>query len=154
MIEVYYAEDDQAISSAVKEYLERRGYRVTIFSTIAAAKQAVERSLPQIMLVDWNMPDGNGRGLCQWIRANWKELPVIFLTVRGDSRDIVSGFQEGADDYVVKPFELDVLHQRMLALLRRTGDVAKQYLSCGHIALDRKRVGPSCKIIFVITSEL
>ena len=82
MIEVYYAEDDQAISSAVKEYLERRGYRVTIFSTIAAAKQAVERSLPQIMLVDWNMPDGNGRGLCQWIRANWKELPVIFLTVR------------------------------------------------------------------------
>lgn len=145
MIEVYYAEDDQAISSAVKEYLERRGYRVTIFSTIAAAKQAVERSLPQIMLVDWNMPDGNGRGLCQWIRANWKELPVIFLTVRGDSRDIVSGFQEGADDYVVKPFELDVLHQRMLALLRRTGDVAKQYLSCGHIALDRKRVAVTCE---------
>ena len=146
MIEVYYAEDDQAISSAVKEYLERRGYRVTIFSTIAAAKQAVERSLPQIMLVDWNMPDGNGRGLCQWIRANWKELPVIFLTVRGDSRDIVSGFQEGADDYVVKPFELDVLHQRMLALLRRTGDVAKQYLSCGHIALDRKRVAVTCEV--------
>lgn len=145
MIEVYYAEDDQAISSAVKEYLERRGYRVTIFSTIAAAKQAVERSLPQIMLVDWNMPDGNGRDLCQWIRANWKELPVIFLTVRGDSRDIVSGFQEGADDYVVKPFELDVLHQRMLALLRRTGDVAKQYLSCGHIALDRKRVAVTCE---------
>ncbi len=145
MIEVYYAEDDQAISSAVKEYLERRGYRVTIFSTIAAAKQAVERSLPQIMLVDWNMPDGNWRGLCQWIRANWKELPVIFLTVRGDSRDIVSGFQEGADDYVVKPFELDVLHQRMLALLRRTGDVAKQYLSCGHIALDRKRVAVTCE---------
>ena len=97
------------------------------------------------MLLDWNMPDGNGRGLCQWIRANWKELPVIFLTVRGDSRDIVSGFQEGADDYVVKPFELDVLHQRMLALLRRTGDVAKQYLSCGHIALDRKRVAVTCE---------
>lgn len=63
----------------------------------------------------------------------------------GDSRDIVSGFQEGADDYVVKPFELDVLHQRMLALLRRTGDVAKQYLSCGHIALDRKRVAVTCE---------
>lgn len=145
MIDVYYAEDDQAISSGVKEYLERQGYRVTVLPTIAAAKQAVKSVLPQIMLVDWNMPDGNGRILCQWIRANWKELPVIFLTVRGDSRDIVSGFQEGADDYVVKPFELDVLHQRMQALLRRTGDVAKQYLSCGGIALDRKRMVVTCE---------
>lgn len=145
MIDVYYAEDDQAISSGVKEYLERQGYRVTVLPTIAAAKQAIKSVLPQIMLVDWNMPDGNGRILCQWIRANWKELPVIFLTVRGDSRDIVSGFQEGADDYVVKPFELDVLHQRMQALLRRTGDVAKQYLSCGGIALDRKRMVVTCE---------
>ena len=153
MMDVYYVEDDEAISGTVKEYLERQGYHVTIFPTIAAAKQAVEKALPQIMLVDWNMPDGNGKILCQWIRANWKELPVIFLTVRGDSSDIVSGFQEGADDYVVKPFELDVLHQRMLALLRRTGDVAKQYLSCGSIALDRKRMVVTCEGEEILLSQ-
>ena len=78
--------------------------------------------------------------LCQWIREGWKELPVIFLTVRGDSRDIVSGFQNGADDYIVKPFELDVLLSRIQALLRRTGDVSKQYLSCDAISLDQKRM--------------
>lgn len=97
-----------------------------------------------MVLVDWNMPDGNGSVLCQWIRSNWKELPVIFITVRGDSRDIVSGFQNGADDYVVKPFELDVLLSRIGALMRRTGDVSKQYLSCDSISLDQNRMQVFC----------
>lgn len=86
------------------------------------------------------MPDGNGNQLVLWIRAHWKELPVIFITVRGDSRDIVSGFQNGADDYVVKPFELEVLLSRIKALIRRTGDVSRQYLSCGAISIDQKRM--------------
>lgn len=90
------------------------------------------------------MPDGHGNSLCQWIRRNRKELPVIFLTVRGDSNDIVSGFQNGADDYVVKPFELGVLYSRILALLRRTGNVAEQDLSCGGIIIDQNRRTVSC----------
>lgn len=77
--------------------------------------------------------------MCQWIRSNWKELPVIFLTVRSDSIDIVSGFRSGADDYVVKPFELEVLYSRIMALLRRTGNVAEQYLSCDGIMIDQNR---------------
>lgn len=85
------------------------------------------------------MPDGHGDGLCQWIRSNWKELPIIFLTVRGDSHDIVSGFQSGADDYVVKPFELEVLYSRIQALLRRTGNIAEHYLSCDEIMMDLNR---------------
>lgn len=91
------------------------------------------------------MPDGRGDRLCQWIRSRWKELPVIFLTVRGDSADIVSGFKSGADDYVVKPFELEVLYSRILALLRRTRDTAGQYLSCGGIVIDRSRMTVSCQ---------
>ena len=141
MIDIYYVEDDENISQTVKEFLERRGYQVSIFQTIADAKQALRNMCPTLVLVDWNMPDGSGAMLCQWIRRGWKELPVIFLTVRGDSRDIVSGFQNGADDYVVKPFELDVLLSRIQALLRRTGDVSKQYLSCDAISLDQKRMG-------------
>lgn len=109
MIEIYYAEDDENIAQSVKAFLEDQGYRVSVFSTIAEAKQALKQSLPTMVLVDWNMPGGNGSALCQWIRSNWKELPVIFIAVRGGTRDIVSGFQSGADDCVVKPFELDVL---------------------------------------------
>lgn len=144
MIDIYYVEDDENISFTVKEFLERHGYKVSIFSTIADAKKALKRLCPTIVLIDWNMPDGNGNMLCQWIRYNWRELPVIFITVRGDSGDIVSGFQNGADDYVVKPFELEVLYSRILALLRRSGDVSKQYLSCSSISLDQKRMLVTC----------
>lgn len=139
MVDLYYVEDDPHIAGVVKEYLEQRDFRVTICSTLARARQALEEHVPALVLLDWNMPDGRGDSLCQWIRRNRKELPVIFLTVRGDSGDIVSGFQNGADDYVVKPFALEVLHSRILALLRRSGNVAGQYLSCGGIVIDRNR---------------
>ena len=98
MIEIYYVEDDETIASAVKEFLESKGYHVSVYTTIAAGKEALGKKLPTLALVDWNMPDGNGNSLCQWIRLHFRELPIIFLTVRGDSRDIVSGFQNGADD--------------------------------------------------------
>ena len=140
MIEIYYIEDDEAISRTVQEYLGQQGYRVTLFSTIADAKEAIQKSCPALALVDWNMPDGRGSALVQWIRWAKRELPVIVLTVRGDSRDIVLGFQNGADDYVVKPFALEVLLSRIRALLRRAGDVSGQYLSCGAISLDQNRM--------------
>lgn len=144
MITIYYVEDDHAIAQTVKEYLERNHCRVTVFSTIADARQALKNRVPSVVLVDWNMPDGHGDTLCRWIRSNWKELPLIFLTVRGDSKDIVSGFQNGADDYVVKPFELEVLYSRILAVLRRSGDVSKQYLACDRISLDQMRRTVRC----------
>lgn len=144
MIDIYYVEDDENISQAVRQFLGERGYRVSVFSTIEEAKGAFRRGCPSLALIDWNMPDGSGNLFCQWLRSHWKELPVIFLTVRGDSRDVVSGFQNGADDYVVKPFELDVLQSRIKALLRRTGDVSKKYLSCGSISLDRERMAVTC----------
>lgn len=139
MTNIYYAEDDAGIAGTVKEFLEQQGYRVFLFSTIAAAKQAITDNCPALTLVDWNMPDGSGKELCSWIRRNRRELPVIFLTVRGESRDMIAGFENGADDYVVKPFELDVLLLRIQALLRRAGDVSGRYLSCGQISLDQDK---------------
>lgn len=139
MLELYYAEDDVGIADIIKEYLEQKNFKVTVFDTLAGIRQALQIHVPALVLLDWNMPDGRGDNLCQWIRSSWKELPVIFLTVRGDSRDIVSGFQSGADDYVVKPFDPEVLYSRIRALLRRTGSIAKQYLSCDGIMIDLNR---------------
>lgn len=139
MIELYYVEDDIDIAAIVKEYLEQKNFKVIVFDTLAEVRQSLKIHVPTIILLDWNMPDGHGDGLCQWIRSNWKELPIIFLTVRGDSHDIISGFQSGADDYVVKPFELEVLYSRIQALLRRTGNTAEQYLLCDEIIMDLNR---------------
>lgn len=144
MVDLYYIEDDPNIAFSVKEYLEQKNFKVTICVTLTQARQALKEHVPTFVLLDWNMPDGHGDSLCQWIRSNWKELPIIFLTVRGDSADIVSGFRSGADDYVVKPFALEVLYSRILALLRRTGNAAEQYLSCDGIMLDQNRHTVSC----------
>ena len=144
MVELFYAEDDTNIAGVVKEYLEQKNFKVVIYNTISEVRQALEIHVPTVILLDWNMPDGRGDSLCQWIRSRWKELPIIFLTVRGDSHDIVSGFQNGADDYVVKPFELSVLYSRIQAVLRRTGNIAEQYLSCDGIMIDLSRRIVSC----------
>ena len=119
MIEVYYAEDDETIGKSVKEYLEQQNCKVAVFDRIADVKKALIGHLPTIVLLDWNMPDGQGNELCLWIRERWKTLPIIYLTVRGDSHDIVTGFQNGADDYVVKPFSLIELTARIKANIRR-----------------------------------
>lgn len=140
MIDVYYIEDDQSIGESVKIYLEQQNYKVTIIERIFIAKQMLINHQPFIVLVDWNMPDGQGDALCQWIRFRWNELPIIFLTARGDSRDIVSGFQNGADDYVVKPFELEILFSRIQALLRRTGQKKSAQLLCDHLSLDTEKL--------------
>ena len=144
MTELYYAEDDPNIAGMVKAYLERKNIKVSIYGTLAEVKLALSQRLPAMVLLDWNMPDGRGDGLCQWSRGSWKELPIIFLTVRGDSADIVSGFESGADDYVVKPFALEVLYSRVQALLRRSGNVSGQYLSCGGITMDLNRMLVTC----------
>ncbi len=144
MVELFYVEDDPGIAGVVKEYLEQKNFKVKVYNTISGVKQALENHVPTVILLDWNMPDGRGDSLCQWIRSRWKELPIIFLTVRGDSHDIVSGFQNGADDYVVKPFELNVLYSRIQAVLRRTGNIAEQYLSCDGIMVDLNRRTVSC----------
>lgn len=140
MTEIYYIEDDETISALVREYLEQRDFKVTVFSEMAAAKTVLFSRLPALVLMDWNMPDGQGDLFCRWIRARWQALPVIFLTVRSDSADVVSGFQNGADDYVEKPFELEVLYARILAVLRRSGQEGQRRLYCDGICLDRERL--------------
>lgn len=93
MATVYYVEDDRDIAENVKAYLEIRKMEVSLFYNIADAKQALLRKRPALLLVDWNMPDGNGDELCKWIRRLWgNQLPILYLTVRGETADIVQGF--------------------------------------------------------------
>ena len=153
MIDVYYVEDDETIAQAVKEYLEQKDCKVAVFSTVSLAKAALRKYTPTIVLLDWNMPDGQGNELCKWIRLRWSSLPIIFLTVRGDSHDIVSGLGHGADDYVVKPFELNVLYSRILALLRRTEQQNRTRLSCDHLLLDKDKMMVFCDQKEIVLSQ-
>lgn len=144
MGKVYYVEDDMNIAQLVAEYMEERDFSVSIIPTIAEARQILSRQKPDLCLIDWNMPDGQGDAFCRFIRARWKDLPIIFLTVRGDATDIVAGLGYGADDYVVKPFELEVLYSRIQALLRRTGNVSDQVLCCDNISVNQSKMAVFC----------
>ena len=154
MIDIYCIEDDENIAQSVKTYMEQRDAKVTVLGTIAEARRALRNHTPAIVLLDWNMPDGQGDELCQWIRARWSRLPLIFLTVRGESHDVVSGFQNGADDYVVKPFDLDILYSRILALLRRAGQEEKTRLFCDHLLLDKEKMAVFCDQEEIVLSKL
>ena len=140
LLEIFYIEDDASIAQAVKEYFEQLNYKVTVFAMIEEAKKTMLNFTPAIVLIDWNMPDGQGDDLCQWIRSKWEDLPIIFLTARSDNHYVVMGFQNGADDYVVKPFSLEILHSRILAILRRSTKKEEHRLSCDEITLDKEKL--------------
>lgn len=140
MTEIFHIEDDTAIAQSVREYLEQRECRVTTYTSVADARQAMRSMCPQVVLLDWNMPDGQGDRLCRWIRAEWPEVPILFLTVKGEAQSIVAGFRDGADDYVVKPFELEVLYSRIQALLRRANRTKETRLYCDDIMLDTEKL--------------
>ena len=139
-LEIFYIEDDVNIAQAVKEYFEQLNYKVTVFPMIEEAKKTMIKFTPAIVLIDWNMPDGQGDDLCRWIRSKWEELPIIFLTARSDNHYVISGFQNGADDYVVKPFSLEILHSRILAILRRFTKKEEHRLFCDEITLDKDKL--------------
>lgn len=137
---IFLVEDEENLAFGIKSYLQKKNFAVQSVGTVAKAKCSLEKKLPSLMIIDWNLPDGNGGSLCKWIRSKWKELPIIFLTIRGDTKDMVQGFDIGADDYIVKPFELEVLYLRICAILRRAERVEGNVLVCGPIALHKKRI--------------
>lgn len=140
MAEIFYVEDDKLIAQAVGEYLEKKGCRTVPFETAEEARRELERHCPDLMLLDWNLPGRDGTSLCRWVRSRWPHLPMIFLTVRDEARDIIRGLEDGADDYVTKPFELDVLYSRIRARLRSAKGAEGSVLSCGPVTLDKDRL--------------
>lgn len=152
-LEIFYIEDDVSIAQAVKEYFEQLNYKVTVFSLIEEAKKTMLKFTPAIVLIDWNMPDGQGDDLCRWIRSKREDLPIIFLTARSDNHYVVSGFQNGADDYVAKPFSLEILHSRILAILRRSAKKEEHRLFCDEITLDKEKLSVFYKQEEVVLSS-
>ena len=79
MMEVFYVEDDKTIADSVKEYLNRQNCKVAIFETVTAVKKALQSWIPALVLIDWNLPDGEGKDLCLWIRERVVDLSLIHI---------------------------------------------------------------------------
>jgi two-component system response regulator MprA len=112
-------EDDPDVRSVVVRGLSGLGHDVKAVATAHEAVDQFTRAPPDLLVLDVGLPDGDGRDVCQALRAHGFSAPVLFLTAREALVDRLSGFQAGGDDYLVKPFALAELLVRVEALLRR-----------------------------------
>ena len=138
MYKILLIEDDDAISFGISSALKKKGYQVTACSSMEQAKSLLSGGY-QLILLDLNLPDGSGYELCRWVKQRM-DIPVIFLTVRDEVRDITKGLDMGADDYITKPFNISVLESRIGAVLRRVSAHREVVLTCGALSLDRERM--------------
>lgn len=139
---ILVVEDEPAIGELVAYACSSQGYAVNRAETAAGARAAVDRELPDLVILDWMLPDRSGVDLLRELRSHerTRQLPVIMLTARGTEADRVSGLDAGADDYVVKPFSPKELMSRVRAVLRRRApQVAGEPLAYGPIRIDPTR---------------
>jgi two-component system phosphate regulon response regulator PhoB len=137
---VLVVEDEQPIRDLIAFGLRRAGCDVALAEHSQAALASIGDRRPDLVLVDWMLPDMSGVELIRTLRrdANTRDIPVIMLTARGEEADKVAGFESGADDYVTKPFSARELVARIQAVLRRSapsGD--SERVDVGGLALDQ-----------------
>ena len=135
---VLVVEDDHDIRDMLAFSLSRAGYTVVETEDAEQALEKLGTILPEIMLIDWMLPGIEGPELVRRIRRDelTRNIPVIMLTARGEETDKLRGFENGADDYVTKPFSPKELLARMKALLRRSGNDEGEVLRVNDLMLD------------------
>jgi len=119
MTELLVVDDDRPIRRMLERTLAAEGYGVTTVADGGAALAAVERSVPDLLILDVAMPGLDGLAVARRVRATGLPVPILFLTARDAVSDRVGGFEAGGDDYLVKPFAMAELLVRVRALLRR-----------------------------------
>ena len=129
-------EDDVMVASGIKLGLSNAGYTVDWVGSAERAEQAVENDSFDLAIVDIGLPGINGLELTQRLRARGWAMPVLILTARDALHDRVQGLDLGADDYMLKPFELPELLARLRALLRRSQAATTAVLSLGPLEMD------------------
>ncbi len=133
---VLIVEDDTGIASGLAATLKAAGYAVDVCGTLGQASAALQVETFDLVLLDLNLPDGDGIDWLRRLRAGGQPMPVLIMTARDALPDRVAGLDQGADDYIVKPFEPDELLARMRVALRRSEGRASPVLHHGDLEVD------------------
>ncbi|MCF6306374.1 MAG: response regulator transcription factor [Flavobacteriaceae bacterium] len=119
-INILLAEDEPALGMIIKESLETRNFSVTLCKDGAEAFEQYQKTNPQLLVLDVMMPKKDGFTLAKEIRKQDTKIPIIFLTAKSQTQDVVEGFSIGGNDYLKKPFSMEELIVRMNSLLERS----------------------------------
>lgn len=130
-------EDDDIIGEAVRDHTNTAGYATDWVRTIVDAEVASKSIDYGLVLLDLQLPDGNGLVFLEYFRAGGGDAPVIVLTARDQISDRIAGLNAGADDYLVKPFNLDELEARILAVRRRYEGRRQNTFQIGDMVIER-----------------
>lgn len=147
---VLLIEDDDTLGQAVRDHVSAGGHAVDWMVTVEDATLALSTAVYGLMLLDLRLPDGSGLKILQDIRAMGNPMPVIILTAHDQISDRIEGLNAGADDYLVKPFNLDELTARMLAVSRRHGGNSASVVHLGDLEIriaDRRIISTEGDII-------
>ena len=118
-VQILLVDDEVAIQRAMSPLLRSRGYTVTVAGSGREAIEMFERERPDLVILDLGLPDVDGRHVCRQVRER-ADTPILILSARGEEKDKVAALDEGADDYITKPFGPDELMARVRAALRRS----------------------------------
>lgn len=137
--QILIVDDEQGLRELVKINLEHEGHSTLLAESGPQALALVQERQPDLVILDVMMPDMNGWEVCRQLRT-FSQVPVLMLTARSQSDDIVAGLDSGADDYLVKPFNMDELNARVRALLRRVPSPNRPVVAGkGEISIDRQK---------------
>lgn len=136
MKKILLIEDDRDLNTGLTCDLELENYRVCSAFTLGEGMEILTREEVDLILLDGNLPDGDGFDFCRAVKAE-QDIPVIFLTARDMERDEMRGFDCGADDYITKPFKMPILHRRIQAALRKSAKTADRAVyDDGYLKID------------------
>jgi two-component system phosphate regulon response regulator PhoB len=137
---ILVVEDEQPIRDLIAFGLRRAGFQVALAETSQAARASIGDRRPDLVLLDWMLPDTSGLELARQLRRdeNTRDIPIIMLTARAEEADKVAGFEHGADDYVTKPFSARELIARIQAVIRRSTPAGMQErVACDGLVLEQ-----------------
>jgi DNA-binding response OmpR family regulator len=138
MSKLLLVEDDIALANNLQQALSAEGWHVETAHTGKDGMQLLKNFKYDMILLDWNLPDIEGIDICRSFRADGGTTPIIFLTGNHELDYIEKGLDNGADDYVTKPFEIRELMARIRSTQRRSSNQASAMLTIGEVKLDRK----------------
>lgn len=140
---ILLVEDEAEMATALSSALRRYDMVVDHAPTLADAEEAISADVHAAVLLDRQLPDGDGLTLIPKLRARADGVPIIVLTARGELADRIAGLDSGADDYLAKPFAVEELLARLRAVLRRPAGLSPDIIHAGRIAFDVGHREPS-----------
>ena len=144
MDKILIIEDDEMLNAGLCFHLEKGKKEPVPAYDLKTAESYLKKETYDLILLDVNLPDGEGFSFCRWIKSR-KETPVIYLTARDMEEDVLTGYESGAEDYITKPFSMKILSRKIDVILKRTVLVSQLIFEDGYLSIDMDNVKVSVK---------